>query len=66
VPWVTLRYGWHAAFLTTGLFSALWIVWWFRNYRKPTDHPTLTSAELRHIYQEAAIEMGRPCLGADC
>ena len=58
VPWVTLRYGWHAAFLTTGLFSALWIVWWFHNYRKPTDHPTLTSAELRHIYQESAMEMG--------
>ncbi len=58
VPWVTLRYGWHAAFLSTGLFSALWILWWFRNYRKPTDHPTLTSAELRHIYQESAMEMG--------
>ncbi len=58
VPWVTLRYGWHAAFLTTGFFSALWIVWWLRNYRKPAEHPTLTSAELRHIYQEAAMEMG--------
>ncbi len=58
VPWVTLRYGWHTAFLSTGLFSALWILWWFRNYRKPTDHPTLTSAELRHIYQESAMEMG--------
>ena len=58
VPWVTLHYGWHAAFLTTGIFSVLWILWWFRNYRKPTDHVTLTSAELRHIYQEAAEEMG--------
>jgi ACS family hexuronate transporter-like MFS transporter len=58
VPWVTLRYGWHAAFLSTGLFSALWILWWFRNYRKPTDHPTLTNAELRHIYRESAMEMG--------
>src|ERR1700686_3831955 len=51
VPWVTLRYGWHAAFLTTGLFSVLWILWWFRSYRRPTD-PT------QHIYQEAAGEMG--------
>jgi ACS family hexuronate transporter-like MFS transporter len=58
VPWVTLRYGWHAAFLSTGLFSALWILWWFRNYRKPTGHPTLTNAELRHIYRESAMEMG--------
>ena len=58
VPWVTLRWGWHAAFLTTGLFSALWILWWFRYYRKPADHATLTADELRHIYQEAAEEMG--------
>ena len=26
VPWVTLRYGWHAAFLITGVFSAMWIL----------------------------------------
>jgi ACS family hexuronate transporter-like MFS transporter len=58
VPWVTLRYGWHAAFLTTGAFSALWILWWYRNFRKPADHATLTGAELRHIYQEAAEDMG--------
>jgi ACS family hexuronate transporter-like MFS transporter len=58
VPWVTLRYGWHAAFLTTGLFSVLWILWWFRYYRAPTDHSTLTARELRHIYQEAAADMG--------
>jgi len=58
VPWVTLRYGWHAAFLITGLFSALWILWWFRHYRKPDDHPTLAAAELRHIYREAAADMG--------
>jgi len=58
VPWVTIRYGWHAAFLVTGGFSALWILWWFRNYRRPTDHPTLTGTELRYIYEEAAEQMG--------
>ena len=58
VPWVTLHYGWHAAFLITGTFSAVWIFWWYRNYRKPADHPTLTGAELRYIYQEAAAKMG--------
>ena len=58
VPWVTLRYGWHAAFLTTGLFSVLWILWWFRYYRTPTNHSTLTARELRHIYQEAVVDMG--------
>ena len=58
VPWVTLRWGWHAAFLTTGLFSALWILWWFLYYRRPSDHPTLTARELRHIYQDAAEDFG--------
>jgi ACS family hexuronate transporter-like MFS transporter len=58
VPWVTLRYGWHAAFLATGGFSTLWIILWFNKYRKPADHPTLTGAELRHIYREAAEQMG--------
>jgi ACS family hexuronate transporter-like MFS transporter len=58
VPWVALRYGWHAAFLITGLFSALWIVWWLRYYRPPEDHATLTSRELRHIYDEAAEVLG--------
>jgi MFS transporter, ACS family, hexuronate transporter len=58
VPWVTLRWGWHSAFLTTGIFSVLWILWWLRNYRKPADHATLTSEELRHIYQEAAVDVG--------
>jgi ACS family hexuronate transporter-like MFS transporter len=58
VPWVTLRWGWHVAFLTTGLFSVLWILWWFLYYRRPTDHPTLTARELRHIYQDAAEDLG--------
>ena len=58
VPWVTIHYGWHAAFLVTGIFSALWIALWYSKYRKPADHPTLTGAELRHIYAEAAEKMG--------
>lgn len=58
VPWVALHYSWRAAFLITGTFSFLWILWWYRYYRKPADHPTLTGAELRYIYQEAAAQMG--------
>jgi ACS family hexuronate transporter-like MFS transporter len=35
VPWVTVHYGWRAAFLFTGLFSALWLVAWLTTYRPP-------------------------------
>jgi ACS family hexuronate transporter-like MFS transporter len=58
VPWVTLRFGWRAAFLSTGLFSMSWIVWWYWKYRTPQDHPTLTGEELRYIYERAAEQMG--------
>jgi ACS family hexuronate transporter-like MFS transporter len=58
VPWVTLRWGWHAAFLSTGIFSMFWILLWYRYYRSPTNHATVTAGELRHIEQEAEEEIG--------
>jgi ACS family hexuronate transporter-like MFS transporter len=52
VPFVVLRFGWHYAFLVTGLFSASWILVWFLKYRRPTDHAKLTAAERAHINQD--------------
>ncbi|MGD0800592.1 MAG: MFS transporter [Terracidiphilus sp.] len=68
VPWVTLRYGWHAAFLVTGIFSTMWIIVWYAKYRKPADHPTLSGSELRHIYQEAVekVEPSTPWVKLLC
>lgn len=37
VPWVALHFGWRVSFLVTGLFSAIWIVWWSIRYRKPQE-----------------------------
>ena len=37
VPWVALHFGWRYAFLVTGVFSAIWIVWWSIRYRKPRE-----------------------------
>lgn len=58
VPWVAVRYGWHAAFLATGVFGLLWILWWFRCYRIPAEHPTLTARELLHISEDANVDLG--------
>jgi ACS family hexuronate transporter-like MFS transporter len=33
VPWITLRLGWHWAFLFTGFFSAAWLIAWLAIYR---------------------------------
>ena len=40
VPWIALRWGWHAAFLITGLFGVPWILWWFSSYRTPVSRVT--------------------------
>jgi ACS family hexuronate transporter-like MFS transporter len=46
VPWVALHFGWRASFLITGLFSAIWIVWWSIRYRTPQQaHPASAKPE---------------------
>ena len=57
IPWITLRFGWRAAFVTTGLFGLPWIAWWLKNYRKPSVYQRLTGAELHHEYREAGAQM---------
>ena len=52
VPWATLRYGWQAAFLMTGAFSALWILGWLYYYRSPARHRTLTPEEFAYIQRD--------------
>ena len=34
VPWITLRLGWHWAFLFTGFLSAAWLIAWLTIYRR--------------------------------
>ena len=49
IPWITLRFGWHAAFLATGLVGAIWIVWWITRYQSPEDHPRVSPSEFQYI-----------------
>jgi MFS transporter, ACS family, hexuronate transporter len=61
VPWVAVHFGWHAAFLLTGIFSASWIVLWYFTYTKPEENKRLGAAELRYINQDPA-EVVRPSM----
>ncbi len=49
IPWITLHYGWRPAFLATGTFSLLWIVWWAWKYRLPQADTRVSSTELAWI-----------------
>jgi ACS family hexuronate transporter-like MFS transporter len=58
VPLAVHYFGWHSAFLITGLFSASWILLWFLKYHKPADHPTLKATELAYINQDPPEKPG--------
>ncbi len=52
VPWIALHLGWQFAFLMTGIFSAIWIVFWLTIYSRPQDDPKLSAAELDYIQSD--------------
>jgi len=52
VPVVAARWGWQAAFLCTGMLSALWLAMWLRTYRTPDSQPKLSAAERTYIGHE--------------
>jgi ACS family hexuronate transporter-like MFS transporter len=58
VPLAVHYFGWHSAFLITGIFSASWILLWYFKYHKPTEHPTLSAAELAYINQDPPEKPG--------
>ncbi len=49
VPWLTLTYGWKAAFILTGAIGFVWLFFWLPIYRRPEDHPRLSKGELAYI-----------------
>jgi ACS family hexuronate transporter-like MFS transporter len=49
VPWIATRYGWRWAFVITGATGFAWLVAWLAIYRKPEEHPRLSTAELAYI-----------------
>jgi len=59
VPWITIRFGWPAAFLLTGALGFIWVIFWLASYQPPENKKSLTPAELAHIHgdpPEAAPE----------
>lgn len=49
VPWIFKYYGWHEAFVVTGLAGLLWVAFWVPIYRRPRESRRLSEAELEYI-----------------
>jgi MFS transporter, ACS family, hexuronate transporter len=54
VPVIAVRWGWQAAFMFTGVLSAIWVTVWLLTYRTPDQQPGLSAAERAYIGREAA------------
>jgi ACS family hexuronate transporter-like MFS transporter len=49
---------WQFAFLTTGVLSMVWIVFWLRTYKPPGSHPAVTPAEMQYIHSDSPPATG--------
>lgn len=58
IPMIVLPDGtnWQYAFLTTGFFSAIWVVLWLKFYHRPETHPHLSKEELAYINSDSVAE----------
>ena len=64
IPFITMRFGWPYAFLAASAVSLPWLIIWLTFYRKPSEHPRLTPAELNFIQSDPiesahSIPLGR-------
>jgi ACS family hexuronate transporter-like MFS transporter len=49
VPFIAVNYGWQWAFVITGFLGLVWLFFWQKFYRTPSDHPKITPEELAYI-----------------
>lgn len=52
VPWLTLTWGWQAAFIATGALGFLWLVSWVLAYERPEKEKRLSPQELDYILSD--------------
>ncbi|MBI1790525.1 MAG: MFS transporter [Acidobacteria bacterium] len=56
IAWVTVRFGWRAAFVLTGLTGYLWLAAWLAFYQLPQRHRWITAEERALILEGPAGE----------
>ena len=49
VPWMAGKFGWQAAFLSTGAIGLIWVGTWLWIYRQPEVHRRVSAEELELI-----------------
>jgi MFS transporter, ACS family, hexuronate transporter len=55
IIWLSLTYGWKAAFLATGSLGFLWVIIWLLIYHDPAKHPLVSQKELNFINSDIQV-----------
>ena len=62
IAWITLRFGWRAAFVATGLLGFVWLAAWLSLYHLPQAHPRISAAERNYILADRVGNPAHPRL----
>jgi len=52
VPFIAAAWGWQWAFIITGSFGFVWVVFWMIMYDKPANHKKLSVSEYEYIQSD--------------
>jgi len=52
VPFIAVAWGWQWAFIITGSFGFIWVVFWMVMYDKPAKHKKLSALEYEYIQSD--------------
>ena len=52
VPFIAAKWGWEWAFIITGAFGLLWLIFWFIFYEVPARHKRLSKKEYDYIHSD--------------
>jgi MFS transporter, ACS family, hexuronate transporter len=56
VPFIAARLGWRPVFLVTGALDLVWLAAWLSFYRRPAEHPKLSTDERAYIEAGQGLE----------
>ena len=68
VPFIVVKWGWQEAFIFTGAFGLIWLIFWFIFYEIPAKQKRLSKSEFDYIHSdidEAENIPGNPELTSD-
>src|SRR6185437_10782376 len=52
VPFIVVKWGWQEAFVITGAFGFIWLIFWFIFYDIPAKQKRLSKAEFDYFHSD--------------